>query len=223
MNSSAFSKYLCEFIGTFSLVFFAAGAIMISVVSSNIGALGSGLISGGIITVVIFTFGQISGAHVNPALSLAAAFLGELEWRLVPGYVFAQLAGSILAGFSLLWLVGPVATIGANIPNEAIGVTPMIALVIEFFLSFLLMWVICGTAYHHQAHLELAAIPVGVTVGIEVMLMGPYAGAAMNPARALGPYLAHGDLTHLLIYFLGPVLGMLVGGLVYRYTHGNPR
>ena len=223
MNSSAFSKYLCEFIGTFSLVFFAAGAIMISVVSSNIGALGSGLISGGIITVVIFTFGQISGAHVNPALSLAAAFLGELEWRLVPGYVLAQLAGSILAGFSLLWLVGPVATIGANIPNEAIGVTPMIALVIEFFLSFVLMWVICGTAYHHHAHLELAAIPVGVTVGIEVMLMGPYAGAAMNPARALGPYLAHGDLTHLWIYFLGPVLGMLVGGLVYRYTHGNPR
>ena len=185
MNSSAFSKYLCEFIGTFSLVFFAAGAIMISVVSSNIGALGSGLISGGIITVVIFTFGRVSGAHVNPALSLTAAFMGELEWRLVPGYVFAQLAGSILAGFSLLWLVGPVATIGANIPNEALGVTPMIALVIEFFLSFVLMWVICETAYHHQAHLELAAIPVGVTVGIEVMLMGPYAGAAMNPARAL--------------------------------------
>ena len=222
MRSSALKKYLCEFIGTFSLVFFAAGAVMISEVYSNIGALGSGLISGGIITVVIFSFGQISGAHVNPALSLTAAFLGELEWRLVPGYVLSQVAGSILAGFSLLWLIGPVATIGANIPNEAIGVTPMVALVIEFFLSFLLMWVICGTAYHHSAQMELAAIPVGVIVGIEVMLMGPYAGAAMNPARALGPYLAHGDLTHLWIYTVGPILGMLVGGLVYRYTHTEP-
>ena len=105
MDSSAFRKYLCEFIGTFSLVFFAAGAVMISVVSSNIGTLGSGLISGGIITVVIFTFGQISGAHVNPALSLAAAFLGELEWRLVPGYVFSSI-GRFHLGRILTTLVG---------------------------------------------------------------------------------------------------------------------
>ena len=221
MNSSASRKYLCEFIGTFALVFFAAGAVMVSVVNSNIGALGSGLISGGIITVVIFSFGHISGAHVNPALSLTAAFLGELEWRLLPGYIVAQLGGSICAGFALLWLIGPVASVGANIPNEVVGVTPAIAFVIELFLSFLLMWVICGTAYHHRAQLELAAIPVGVTVGIEVMLMGPYAGAAMNPARALGPYLAHGDLTHLWIYTLGPILGMLAGGFVYRYTHAD--
>ena len=221
MKSHASKKYLCEFIGTFALVFFAAGAVMISSIGSNIGPLGSGLISGGIITVVIFSFGQISGAHVNPALTLTAALLGELNWALVPGYIIAQLTGSVFAGFTLLWLIGPVATIGANIPNEVIGVTPATAFIIEVFLSFLLMWVICGTAYHSRSHLELAAIPVGVTVGIEVMLMGPYAGAAMNPARAFGPYLAHGTLTHLWIYIVGPIIGMLVGGLIYRFSHAD--
>lgn len=79
MTATALKKYLCEFIGTFALVFFAAGAVMIDMVTSNIGALGSGLISGRIITVVIFSFGQISGAHVNPTLSFAAAWLGELS------------------------------------------------------------------------------------------------------------------------------------------------
>lgn len=221
MTRAASKKYLCEFIGTFALVFFAAGAVMIGSVASNIGALGSGLISGGIIMVVIFSFGQISGAHVNPALSFAAAWLGELSWRLVPGYIISQLAGSIAAGFALLWLIGPVAAIGANVPNEAVGVTPSIAFAIELFLSFLLMWVVCGTAYHSRSHLQLAAIPVGTVVGIEVMLMGPYAGAAMNPARALGPYLAHGDFTHLWIYIVAPIFGMLAGAAAYRCTHAD--
>ena len=221
MMGAALKKYLCEFIGTFALVFFAAGAVMIDSVTSNIGALGSGLISGGIITVVIFSFGQISGAHVNPALSFAAAWLGELSWGLVPGYIFSQIAGSVAAGFILLWIIGPVAAIGANIPNELVGVTPIIAFTIELFLSFLLMWVICGTAYHSRSNLQLAAIPVGIVVGLEVMLMGPYAGAAMNPARALGPYLARGDLTHLWIYVVAPVFGMLFGAAVYRFTHAD--
>ena len=221
MRRESFQKYTCEFIGTFCLVFFAAGAVMLNSMIPGIGVIGSGIISGSIITIVIFTFGQISGAHVNPALSLAAAWLGKLDWRLVPGYVISQLAGSAAAGFSLLWLIGDYGSMGANLPNEALGVTGEIALVIEIFLSFLLMWVICGTAYHSQGNMELAAIPIGVTVGIEVMLMGPYAGAAMNPARAFGPYLAFGDLTHYWIYVVGPIAGMFLGAWVYRLTHDD--
>ena len=219
MDKSSLRKYICEFIGTYALVVFAAGAVMISVTISDIGAIGAGIISGAIITIVILTFGQISGGHVNPALSITAAFLGQLDWKLVPGYIIFQLAGSGFAGLCLLWFIGPYASIGANIPNVDIGVSPFVAFVIEIFLSFFLMWVICGTAYHKGANAKYAAYPIGATVGIEVMLMGPYAGAAMNPARAFGPYLALGDFTHYWIYLVGPIVGMLLGGLTYKLTH----
>ena len=221
MRRESFQKYTCEFIGTFCLVFFAAGAVMLNSLIPGIGVIGSGIISGSIITIVIFTFGQISGAHVDPALSMAAAWLGKLDWRLVPGYVISQMAGSVTPAFSLLWLTGDYGSMGAHLPNETLGVTDGIALVIEIFLSFLLMWVICGTAYHSQGNMKLAAIPIGVTVGIEVMLMGPYAGAAMNPARAFGPYLALNDLTHYWVYVVGPITGMFLGAWVYRLTHSD--
>ncbi|MHA1600739.1 MAG: MIP/aquaporin family protein [Alphaproteobacteria bacterium] len=217
------SKYACEFIGTFMLVFFAAGAVMVGTVTGGLGAIGPGLISGLVITVVIYCFGHVSGAHVNPALSLAAAYLGKLEKRLVPGYVAAQLAGSIAAAFVLLWIVGRHGDMGANLPNTALGVTPWGAFVIELILSFVLMWVICGTAYHDDnPNLPLAGVAIGATVGFEVMLMGPYAGAAMNPARAFGPYLALGDFTHFWIYVAGPVAGMLAGAAIFRFTHRSP-
>ncbi len=220
MERSDFRKYACEFIGTFALVFFAAGAVMVGAATKDLGAIGAGLISGLVITVVIYAFGAVSGAHVNPALSLAAVYLGKLEKRLLPGYVLAQMAGSGAAGLALLWTVGRYGDMGANLPNAALGVTPAAAFAIEIFLSFLLMWVICGTAYHAAANASFAGVAIGATVGIEVMLMGPYAGAAMNPARAFGPYLARGDFTHFWIYVLGPVAGMLAGAAAYRFTHG---
>lgn len=213
------NKYLCEFIGTFSLVFFAAGAVMVTALTGQPGPIGAGLISGLVISIVIYCFGHVSGAHVNPALSIAAAVLRKLEWRLVPGYIAAQMAGSAVAGFALLYALGSIADIGANLPNTGLGITPGIAFAIELFLSFLLMWVICGTAYDDAAALPFAGIAIGATVGIEVMLMGPVAGAAMNPARAFGPYLARGDFDHFWIYVLGPIAGMLIGALTSRFTH----
>jgi MIP family channel proteins len=218
-----FSKYGCEFIGSFMLVFFAAGAVMVGVATDGLGAIGAGLISGLVITIVIYSFGHVSGGHVNPALSLAAAYLGKLEARLVPGYIVAQLTGSAAAGFVLLWTVGRYGSMGANLPNTALGVTPLHAFVIELLLSFFLMWVICGTAYDDKnSDTAFAGVAIGATVGIEVMLMGPYAGAAMNPARAFGPYLALGDFTYFWIYVVGPVVGMLAGAAIYRFTHLMP-
>ena len=220
MGADAWRKYVCEFIGTYALVFFAAGAVMISeVTGGGLGAIGAGLISGAIISIVIYTFGHISGAHVNPALSLTAVMLGQLDRRLLPGYVVAQMAGSACAGLTLLWTVGNFGMMGANLPNIDLGVTPGMALTIELFLSFLLMWVICGSAFSNGAQAPLAGVAIGATVGIEVMLMGPYAGAAMNPARAFGPYLALGDFAHFWIYVVGPVAGMIAGGLTYKFTH----
>lgn len=219
MTLDDWRRYACEFIGVFALVFFAAGAVMVGSLTGGLGAIGPGLISGLIITIVIYTFGHISGAHVNPALSIAAVWLGKLERRLLPGYIAAQMAGSAAAGFALLAAIGQVADMGANLPNAALGVTPTTAFAIELFLSFLLMWVVCGTAFSERGPTAFAGIAIGATVGVEVMLMGPYAGAAMNPARAFGPYLARGDITHFWIYLVGPVAGMLLGAAAYRFTH----
>ncbi len=214
-------KYCCEFIGTYALVFFAAGAVMVDAVSGGaLGPIGGGVISGLIITIVIYAFAHVSGAHVNPALSVASLIVGKLEPRLLPGYVIAQMAGSAAAGLTLYWAIGNHGAMGANLPNEALGVSPVVAFAIEIFLSFLLMWVICGAAFFAPAPVNmLGGVAVGATVGIEVMLMGPYAGAAMNPARAFGPYLAMGDFTHYWIYLAGPLLGMAVGAVIYRFTH----
>lgn len=213
-------RYVCEFIGTFSLVFFAAGAVVVSALTDgSLGAIGGGLISGLVITVVIYAFGHVSGAHVNPALSLAAMLIGHLERRLLLGYVTAQLAGSALAGMCLFWAIGDYGEMGANLPNIALGISPLTAFFIELFLSFLLMWVVAGVGLDRRAHGPFAGVAVGAIVGIEVMLMGGVAGAAMNPARALGPYIAMGDFTHYWIYLCGPLLGMIAGAYVYRFTH----
>jgi len=224
MTCDDWRKYCCEFIGTFSLVFFAAGAVVVDgLVGGGLGMIGAGLISGLVITVVIYAFGHISGAHVNPALSLAAVLIGHLDRRLLPGYVFAQMAGSAFAGMCLFWVIGDFNNMGANLPNIKLGISPLTALLIEFLLSFLLMWVVAGVGLDKRAHGPFAGIAFGAVVGIEVMLFGTIAGAAMNPARAFGPYIAMGDFSHYWIYVLGPFVGMTVGGFAYRFTHGQGR
>ena len=214
-----YRKYLCELLGTFALVFFAAGAVMIDDITGRLGPVGSGIVSGSIIAIVIYAFGNVSGAHVNPALSIAAAMLGQLRKRLLAGYIAAQMAGSALAGYFLLQVIGNHGKMGVNIPNAELGVTPLPAFAIELFLSLLLMWVICATAFHRSAANKFAGLAIGATVGIEVMLMGPYAGAAMNPARAFGPYLMYGDFSNYWIYLAGPIIGMLLGAWLYLFTH----
>ena len=164
-------RYCCEFIGTFSLVFFAAGAVVVDAKMAARSAPSARPDLGLIITVVIYTFGHVSGAHVNPALSIAAALIGHLDWRLVPGYAMAQLGGSVLAGMCLLWALGDYGAMGANLPNAAIGITPLTAFLIELFLSFLLMWVVAGVGLDKRAHGPFAGVAVGAVVGIEVMLM----------------------------------------------------
>lgn len=222
MRSDDLKKYICEFIGTYTLVFFAAGAVMVSAMTDGgLGAIGGGLISGLVLMIVIFTFAHISGGHVNPAFTIATVYLGLLERRLLPGYIIAQMLGSAAAGLSLLWSLGSFGDMGANLPNTGLGISPFVALLIETFLSFLLLLVIAGSLSAGGRIAELAAIPIGATVGIEVMLMGPVAGAAMNPARAFGPYVAMGDFTHYWIYVAGPIVGMLAGAVLFRYTHGR--
>lgn len=213
------AKYACEFIGTFALVLFAAGSVVLQARIGGLGPIASGLTSGGMIVIVIATCGAISGAHVNPALSIAACWLGLLEKRLLPGYVLVQLAGSALAGLVLMSTLGTAGSAGANLPNVAAGVGPAEALGIETLLSFVMMWVICGAGFDPRANPMTGALAIGGTVGIEVMLFGPYAGASMNPARAFGPTLAFGDFSYFWIYVVGPIAGVMLGAVAWRFTH----
>ena len=165
--------------------------------------------------------GRAGRRAARPAQGFSRRRLPAVDWRLVPGYALAQLAGSVLAGMCLLWALGDYGAMGANLPNAAIGIAPVTAFLIELFLAFLLMWVVAGVGLDKRAHGPFAGVAVGAVVGIEVMLMGPVAGAAMNPARALGPYVAMGDFTHYWIYVAGPLIGMALGAYAWRVTHGG--
>ena len=198
-GSDDLRRYCCEFIGTFSLVFFAAGAVVVDAkMGGTLGAIGSGLISGLIITVVIYAFGHVSGAHVNPALSFAAALIGHLDWRLVPGYALAQLAGSVLAGMCLYWALGDFGAMGANLPNAALGITPLTAFLIELFVSFLLMWVVAGVGPRQTSARPLRGRGGGRGGGHRGDADGPGRRRRDEPGTRLGSLCRHGRLHTLL-------------------------
>ncbi|MCB1379728.1 MAG: aquaporin [Alphaproteobacteria bacterium] len=208
---------LAEFFGTAALVFFAAGAVMASSVIAGLPTpLIAGACSGIVLMIVIWTFGDISGAHVNPAFTLVLAITHRFPWRLVPGYVGAQLLGSAAGAALLFLIVGRVGAMGANLPNTQLGVSGPAAFATEVWLSFLMMLVIEGAVAAPGRLKDFAAIPIGGIVGLEVMIMGPIAGAAMNPARAFGPYVFDGQWQYFWIYVAGPVTGILAAALVMR-------
>lgn len=224
MREGDFRLYAAEFIGTFLLVFFAAGAAMMSVLTgAAAGAVMAGLASGLILMIVIWIFADISGGHVNPALSLALWLTGAFPGRLLPGYVAAQTAGSAAGGLCLLAALGPVPGMGANLPDIAGGITPLQALGVELVLSFAMMVVIVLSVAAANTPGHFFAVPIGAVVGIDVMLFGATHGAAMNPARAFGPTLVHGDWSHYWIYVLGPLAGLTAAAYTCRWLFGVPR
>jgi MIP family channel proteins len=208
--------YLAEFIGTAILVFFAAGSVM---AASMIGGLPIPLIGGAasglVLMILIWCFLDISGGHFNPALTIALAVFGDFPKAQVAGYLIAQLAGSAAGAALLYYGLGSHAGMGANVPNEALGISRLGAFIIECFLSFAMMLTIRAAFAAGEPLRHFAAVPIGLIVGIEVMVMGGIAGAAMNPARAFGPYVFLGDWRNYWIYALGPLVGILLGGLVW--------
>ena len=224
MDQDAFRRYAAEFIGTFLLVFFAAGAAMISSLGTGEnGAIFSGLASGLILMIVIWIFAGISGGHVNPALTTALYLAGSFPARLLPGYIVAQISGSAAGALCLLAVLGPIPGMGANLPDIANGVTPIQALSVEIVLSFSMMVVIVLSVAEQGIPGKFFAIPIGAIVGVNVMLFGASHGASMNPARAFGPYLAHGDWSYYWIYVLGPFAGLISAGFVCKALFGFPR
>lgn len=207
-----------EFIGTFLLVLVATGVIMADEISGGqVTHLGIGLSTGMAVTVIIFALGHVSGAHINPAVTVGFAVGGHFPWRRVPAYVIAQFAGGILASAVLLFLLGSVAGQGANVAS--VGTSQ--ALGIEVILTFLLMLVIVAVATDSKARGNLAAIAIGATVGLEIIFAGPLSGASMNPARSLSPALIDGAWSGQWIYVVGPLVGAAIAACFYQWLRGE--
>jgi MIP family channel proteins len=206
---------LAELTGTFGLVFAVCGAIMINASShGQITHLGVGLVSGLIITVMIYTFGHISGAHFNPAVTLAFVLVRHFPVHRLWVYWGAQFAGSCLAALCLRWLLGDIASLGATLPATSSGIGQ--AFVFEVLLAFFLMVVTMAMATDTRAVGQAAALALGAVVALEAVFAGPITGASMNPARSLGPALVSWTWTAQWIYVSAPFIGTITGALFYR-------
>ena len=210
---------VAELIGTFALVFAGAGAIMVDAKTAALGHVGVAITFGLVIMVMIYAVGHVSGAHFNPAVSLAFAVTRHFPWPRVALYWLAQLVGALLAAALLRASLGNLAHVGATLPAGSDGQS----FVWEIVLTAFLMFVIMAVATDTRAVGEAAAIAVGGTVGLDAMFGGPISGASMNPARSAGPAILSGDLRALWIYLVAPAVGAMAGAVAYQFVRGSTR
>ncbi len=204
---SRMKKLLAEFLGAFALIFAGTGAIVVDHVSGGvIGHSGIALTWGLIVLAMIYTFGDISGAHFNPAVTLAFAVARRLPWREVPGYVGAQSLGALAASGLLRILFPTDPLLGATLPAGP----AMQSFILEIVLSAGLMLVVLSVSTGAKEKGITAGIAVGAVIALEAMFAGPICGASMNPARSLAPALVSGHFAHLWIYLTAPVIGALL-------------
>ncbi|MEX2143553.1 MAG: aquaporin [Anaerolineales bacterium] len=199
---------LAEFVGTFALIFVGAGAVAVGVG----GLPGAALAHGFVIVSIAYSYGAISGAHLNPAVTLAVALRARLPWSDAFAYWGAQLAGSAAAAAALFFVLGG-ADSGLGATNvQGIGVWEAVA--VEALLTFLLANVVLHTTGAKDAT-PFAGLAIGLTLSAGILMAGPLTGGALNPARAFGPALLTGTLGQFWIYVLGPALGAAMAALVH--------
>lgn len=200
-------KLFAEFLGTFALIFAGTGAIVANDASTGaIGHAGIALTFGLIVMAMIYCFGDVSGAHFNPAVTIAFAAAGRFAWNAVPGYAVAQITGALAASLLLRALFPSSATLGATLPAGPEGQS----FVLEIVLTFFLMLVVLSVSTGAKEKGITAGIAVGAVIALEAMFAGPICGASMNPARSLAPALASGHFEHLWLYLTAPLLGALL-------------
>jgi aquaporin NIP len=208
-----FRKLAAEFVGTYCLVFAGTGAIVINGISSGaITHVGIALTFGLVVLAMIYSVGEVSGAHLNPAVTLGFCAAGRMGWSNLPPYVVSQSLGALAASGTLRALFGNVQTLGATNPAGSAAQT----LALEIILTAILMFVILSVSQGAREKGITAGIAVGATIALEALFAGPISGASMNPARSLAPALVSGDLGYLWVYLVATFGGALVGVLVFR-------
>lgn len=211
---------LAELVGTFVLVFIdAGGAVIADIAGGNeVTAVARALAAGFTVMALVFSFGHVSGAHINPAVSLAFYLRGVFPLCRLPAYWAAQVLGAVLAAGLLAVLFGD--AIEAAVNQPAMGALRGFGM--EIVLTTLLITVILSTAQRMKVMGPNAAIPVGVTVAVCALIARPVSDAVMNPARALGPALLAWDFSQLWVYILAPALGAVLAVWLAWGIHGAP-
>ena len=200
-------RLISEIIATFALVFCGTGAMVINdFTGGTVTHVGVAITFGLIVMGMIYAFGDISGAHMNPAVTIGFAYAKKFPWKEVPGYVLAQLIGAFLASGILLYLFPESQTLGATLP----GLSAMKVFIFEIVLTFFLMVVIINVSTGSKEIGVVAGIAIGSIVLLEAMFAGPITGASMNPARSIAPAVVSGNLADLWIYIFAPIIGCLL-------------
>ena len=215
-NHTLLKQCVAEFIGTFALIFVGVGAIY-----NNPGLVGVAFAHGLTIAVMVSATGAISGGHLNPAVTFGLWIGGKIDIKKSIAYWIAQLAGGTAAALLCVWLLGqPAVAVGtpdipAGNPVTLTGVVSFTqAVAIEAVLTFFLVFVVYGTAVDARAP-KIGGLAIGLTVTLDILFGGPLTGAAMNPARTFGPALASNHWNNHAVYWLGPLLGGALAGLIY--------
>ena len=207
-------NYVAEFIGTFIMVFCGTGAVTIDQQSGGIVThAGISLTFGLVVMSMIYCFGNISGAHINPAVSIAFTIAKRFPAKWLPGYLTAQFSGALLASFILKLLFPSNQLLGATMPAGS----EMQSFFLEIILTFILMLAALLLADGGKERSLLAGLAIGAIVGLEALFAGPISGASMNPVRSIAPAIASGHLEHVWIYLLAPVVGAVFAVPVWKY------
>lgn len=207
-------KISAEIIGTFALVFCGTGAIIINEVSGGaVTPIGIAGTFGLIVLSMIYTIGEISGAHLNPAVTLGFAISGKLDKKEILPYLFAQLTGAFLASLLLKFLFPFNEKLGSTIPLGS----DLQSFILEIILTFFLMFVILNVSTEAKEKGITAGIAVGAIIGLEAMFAGPISGASMNPARSLAPAIVSGNFYSLWVYLTAPFIGVLLAVGILKF------
>ena len=212
-------NYISEFIGTFAMIFCGTGAMTINeITGGDVTHVGIGITWGLIVMAMIYAFGEISGAHFNPAVSIAFAYAKKFSWKEVPKYIFFQVAGAFAASLLLMWLFPKSELLGATITT----VDVWRAFVLELILTFFLMVVIINVSTGSKEVGMMAGIAIGSVVLLEALFAGPITNASMNPARSLAPNIVSGNIKGLWLYILAPIIGALLAVVSCKFVkHEN--
>jgi aquaporin NIP len=207
------AQYLAEFIGTFFLIFFGCGSMILAEVMPSYNGSLVPIVWGGAVSIMIYAVGHISGAHFNPAVTISFWATKRFPGKRVGGYLISQLLGATLASISHLIISGTDHNFGATVVSIPLAA----GFLTEVIVSFALMFVILSVATDSRAVGELAGIAIGTTVALSAFVSGPLTNASMNPARSLAPAFLTGDYSQIWLFILAPVIGAVLGAKTYEW------
>lgn len=207
-------NYVAECFGTFTLIFCGTGAVVIDQQSGGaVTHVGIAVTFGLVVMALIYALGDISGAHLNAAVSIAFTFAGRFPAKQLPGYILSQLIGAVAASGLLKLLFPANQLLGTTMPAGS----DIQSFILELVLTFFLMLVILNVATGSKEQGMFAGLAIGGVIGLEAMFAGPICGASMNPVRSIGPAIVSGHLEHIWLYIAGPVAGAVLAIPLWKY------